>query len=66
MPNSYTIKLNVNVFFVKCSNLTKGHLTLFDSIAFSQIKADIALESWLFGFRPCSGQGQLTLPTYCI
>ena len=25
------------------------------------IEADIALESWLFGFRPCSGQGQFTL-----
>ena len=24
-------------------------------------EADIALESWLFGFRPCSGQGQITL-----
>ena len=27
----------------------------------SRIEADIALESWLFGFRPCSGQGQFTL-----
>ena len=27
-----------------------------------RIEADIALESWLFGFRPCSGQGQFTLP----
>ena len=26
------------------------------------IEADIALESWLFGFRPCSGQGQFTPP----
>ena len=26
------------------------------------IEADIALESSLFGFRPCSGQGQFTLP----
>ena len=26
-----------------------------------RIEADIALESWLFGFRPCSGQGQFTL-----
>ena len=25
-----------------------------------RIEADIALESWLFGFRPCSGQGQFT------
>ena len=25
------------------------------------MEADIALENWLFGFRPCSGQGQLTL-----
>ena len=24
-------------------------------------EADIALESWLFGFRPRSGQGQFTL-----
>ena len=24
------------------------------------IEVDIALESWLFGFWPCSGQGQLT------
>ena len=30
-----------------------------------RIEADIALESWLFGFRPCSGQGQLTLPEMC-
>ena len=22
-----------------------------------RIEADIALKSWLFGFRPCSGQG---------
>ena len=28
------------------------------------IKADIALESQLFGFWPCSGQGQFTLPNY--
>ena len=27
------------------------------------IEADIVLESWLFIFRPCSGQGQFTLPT---
>ena len=27
-----------------------------------RIEADIALEIWLFGFRPCSGQGQFTLP----
>ena len=27
-----------------------------------RIEADIALESWLFEFRPCSGQGQFTLP----
>ena len=27
-----------------------------------RIEADIALESWLFGFQPCSGQGQFTLP----
>ena len=26
-----------------------------------RIEADIALESWLFGFRSCSGQGQFTL-----
>ena len=26
-----------------------------------RIEADTALESWLFGFRPCSGQGQFTL-----
>ena len=26
-----------------------------------RIEADIALASWLFGFRPCSGQGQFTL-----
>ena len=26
-----------------------------------RIKTDVALESWLFGFRPCSGQGQFTL-----
>ena len=26
-----------------------------------RIEADIALESWLFGFRPCSGQGQFTI-----
>ena len=26
-----------------------------------RIEADIALESWLFGFWPCSGQGQFTL-----
>ena len=30
-----------------------------------RIEADIALESWLFGFRPCLGQGQLTLPEMC-
>ena len=29
------------------------------------IEADIVLESWLFGFRPCSGQGQFTLPLHC-
>ena len=29
-----------------------------------RIEGDIALLSWLFGFRPCSGQGQFTLPTY--
>ena len=28
-----------------------------------RLEADIALESCLFGFRPCSGQGQFTLPT---
>ena len=28
-----------------------------------RIEADIALKNWLFGFRPCSGQGQFTLPT---
>ena len=27
-----------------------------------KIEADIALESWLFGFRPCSIRGQFTLP----
>ena len=26
-----------------------------------RIEADTALESWLFGFQPCSGQGQFTL-----
>ena len=26
-----------------------------------RIEADIVLESWLFGFWPCSGQGQFTL-----
>ena len=26
-----------------------------------RIEADITLESWLFGFQPCSGQGQFTL-----
>ena len=26
------------------------------------IEVDIALESWLFGFWPSSGQGQFTLP----
>ena len=26
-----------------------------------RIEADFALKSWLFGFRPCSGQGQFTL-----
>ena len=26
-----------------------------------RIDADIAPESWLFGFRPCSGQGQFIL-----
>ena len=26
-----------------------------------RIDANIALESWLFGFRPCLGQGQFTL-----
>ena len=32
-----------------------------------KIGANIALESWLFGFRPCSGQGQFTLcHTYLI
>ena len=25
------------------------------------IEAAIVLESWVFGFRPCSGQGQFTL-----
>ena len=24
-------------------------------------EGDIALESWLFGLKPCSGQGQFTL-----
>ena len=28
-----------------------------------RIEADIALLSWLFGFRPCSGQEQFTLNT---
>ena len=28
-----------------------------------RIEADIALESWLFGFRPCSGHEQFTLFT---
>ena len=27
-----------------------------------RIEADIVLESWLFGFWPCSGQGQFTPP----
>ena len=27
----------------------------------SRIEADIILENWLFGFRPCSGQGQFAL-----
>ena len=27
-----------------------------------RIDANIALESWLFSFQVCSGQGQLTLP----
>ena len=37
-----------------------------------RIEADIALESWLFGFRPCSGKGQFTLhlqlftQKYCV
>ena len=31
-----------------------------------QSEADIALQKWLFGFRPCSGQGQFTLPTYVV
>ena len=26
-----------------------------------RIEADIALGSWMFGFWPCSGQGQFTL-----
>ena len=26
-----------------------------------RIEADIALESWLLRFRPCLGQGQLTV-----
>ena len=26
-----------------------------------RIEADVALESWLFGFWPCSGEGQFTL-----
>ena len=26
-----------------------------------RIEADITLESWLFGFWPCSGQEQFTL-----
>ena len=26
-----------------------------------RIEAEIALESWLFGFWPCSGQGQFNL-----
>ena len=26
-----------------------------------RIEADIALKSWVFGFRSCSGQGQFTL-----
>ena len=30
-----------------------------------RIEADIALESWLLGFRPCSGQGQFTLSNDC-
>ena len=28
-----------------------------------RIEADIAFKSWLFGFRPYSGQGQFTLPS---
>ena len=31
-----------------------------------RIEADIALENWLFGFRPCSGQGQLTLLVFLM
>ena len=29
-----------------------------------RIEAYIALKSWVFGFRPCSGQGQFTLPFF--
>ena len=30
-----------------------------------RVEADIALESWLLGFRPCSGQqGQFTLSIF--
>ena len=29
-----------------------------------RVEADIALESWLFEFRPCSGQGQVSLSKY--
>ena len=32
------------------------------SCSVHKIGANITLESWLFGFRPCSGQGQFTLP----
>ena len=31
-----------------------------------KIEADIALKGWLFGFRPCSGQGQFTLPGFPV
>ena len=29
-----------------------------------RFEADIALESWLFGFLPRLGQGQFTLPAW--
>ena len=31
-----------------------------------RIEADIEFKSWLFEFRPCSGQGQFTLHKYLI
>ena len=45
------------------SRSTYSMVWSWSSYSVGKIGADIALESWLFGFRPCLGQGQFTLLT---